>query len=156
MDYICSYNSPIGPLILQSDGLSITGLSPGLSGTSYDDLPVFQSARNWLDAYFRGLRPDPALLPLAPRGTPFQQTVWAQLLGIPYGQSQTYGDIAAAIGRPRGAQAVGQAVGRNPIGIIIPCHRILGSGGRLTGFAWGIDKKKWLLCHEGVIFLDHP
>ena len=155
MDYICSYDSPIGPLILRSDGRSLTGLSPASSGMDCDDLPVFHATRDWLEAYFRGARPDPGLLPLAPRGTPFQQAVWAQLLTIPYGASRTYGDIAAALGRPRGAQAVGQAVGRNPIGIIIPCHRILGSGGRLTGFAWGIDKKKWLLRHEGVNFLDH-
>ena len=155
MDYIHLYDSPIGPLILRSDGLSLTGLSPALSGTVCDDLPVFQTARDWLDAYFQGHHPDPALLPLDPRGTPFQKAVWAQLLTIPYGASRTYGDIASAVGRPRGAQAVGQAVGRNPIGIMIPCHRILGSGGCLTGFAWGIDKKKWLLRHEGVKFLDH-
>ena len=155
MDYISVYDSPIGPLILQSDGRSLTGLSPALQGTGCDDLPVFRAARDWLDTYFRGDQPDPGLLPLNPQGTPFQKAVWAQLLTVPYGTSRTYGDIAAALGRPRGAQAVGQAAGRNPIGIIIPCHRILGSGGQLTGFAWGIDKKKWLLRHEGVNFLDH-
>ena len=156
MDYITRYDSPIGPLYLRSDGASLTGLSPAPAGTIREDLPLFREVRDWLDAYFRGDRPDPRSLPLAPPGTDFQKAVWAELLEIPYGESQTYGDIAAALGIPRGAQAIGQAVGRNPIGIIIPCHRILGAGGQLTGFAWGIDKKKWLLCHEGVDYIDHP
>ena len=156
MDYITRYDSPIGPLILRSDGASLTGLSPTLNGTVRDDLPLFREVRDWLDAYFRGGRPNPGSLPLDPPGTDFQKAVWAQLLAVPSGESRTYGDIAKAIGNPRGSQAVGQAVGRNPIGIIIPCHRILGTGNKLTGFAWGLDKKKWLLRHEGVIFLDHP
>ena len=156
MDYICRYDSPIGPLFMRSNGTALTGLSPFLSGKLQDDLPVFQEVRDWLDAYFRGEQPDPRQLPLDPPGTPFRKAVWAELLSIPYGSSRTYGEIAHALGIPRGAQAVGQAVGRNPIGIIIPCHRILGTRGKLTGFAWGLEKKKWLLSHEGVIFLDHP
>ena len=156
MDYITRCDSPIGPLMLRSDGASLTGLSPALTGTVRDDLPLFREVRDWLDAYFRGSRPDPGSLPLDPPGTDFQKAVWAELLAVPCGESRTYGDIAKAIGNPRGAQSVGQAVGRNPIGIIIPCHRILGTGNKLTGFAWGLDKKKWLLRHEGVIFLDHP
>ena len=156
MEYFTRYDSPIGPLFPRSDGASLTGLSPTLNGTVRDDLPLFREVRDWLDAYFRGDRPDPGRLPLDPPGTDFQKAVWAELLAVPYGESQTYGDIAKAVGRPRGAQAVGHAVGRNPIGIIIPCHRILGTGEKLTGFAWGLDKKKWLLRHEGVIFLDHP
>ena len=156
MDYITRYDSPIGPLYLRSDGASLTGLSPALSSTVRDDLPVFREARHWLDAYFRGDRPDSQNLPLAPPGTDFQRAVWTALLTVPYGEARTYGDIASTLGRPRGAQAVGQAVGRNPIAIIIPCHRILGAGNQLTGFAWGLEKKKWLLCHEGVDFIDHP
>ena len=156
MDYITHCNSPIGPLMLRSDGASLTGLSPALTGTVRDDLPLFREVRDWLDAYFRGDRPDPRDLPMAPPGTEFQMAVWAELLTVPYGESRTYGHIARALGRPRGAQAVGQAVGRNPIGIIIPCHRILGARNQLTGFAWGLEKKKWLLCHEGVDFIDHP
>ena len=156
MEYFTRYDSPIGPLILRSDGASLTGLSPALTGTVRDDLPLFRDVQDWLDAYFRGDRPDPGGLTLDPPGTDFQKAVWTELLAVPYGKSRTYGDIAKALDRPRGAQAVGQAVGRNPIGIIIPCHRILGTGGKLTGFAWGLDKKKWLLRHEGVIFLDHP
>ena len=156
MEYFTRYDSPIGPMYLRSDGTSLTGLSPVPVWTIRDDLPIFREARNWLDTYFQGGRPDPRELPLAPPGTDFQKAVWAELLEIPYGESRTYGDIANALGIPRGAQAVGQAVGRNPIGIIIPCHRILGVGGKLTGFAWGLEKKKWLLRHEGVDFIDHP
>ena len=156
MDHITRYDSPIGPLYLHSDGTALTGLSPAPAGTIREDLPLFRKVQDWLDAYFRDDRPDPRTLPLAPQGTEFQQAVWAELLKVPYGESRTYGDIANAIGKPRGAQAVGQAVGRNPIGIIIPCHRILGVGSKLTGYAWGLDKKKWLLRHEGVYFLDHP
>ena len=156
MDCICRYDSPIGPLYLHSDGVALTGLSPVRSDGVEADLPVFREVRAWLDAYFRGDAPDPHVLPLSPMGTAFQQAVWAELLAVPYGQSLTYGEIAKAIGKPRACQAVGQAVGRNPIGIIIPCHRILGAGGQLTGFAWGIEKKKWLLRHEGVDYIDHP
>ena len=156
MDYICQYNSPIGLLFLRSDGISLTGLSPSLPGSVQEDLPIFREVRIWLDAYFRGEHPAPGTLPLAPAGTAFQQAVWAQLLTVPYGHSRTYGELARALGNPRACQAVGQAVGRNPIGIIIPCHRILGLNNTLTGFAWGLEKKKWLLRHEGVDFIDHP
>lgn len=156
MDYVTVYPSPIGVLYLRSNGSAITGLSPEPGGTPKDDLPVFQTARQWLDDYFQGRKPEPADLPLSPEGTPFQQSVWAQLLAIPHGQFQTYGHVAHAIGRPGACQAVGQAVGRNPIAIIIPCHRVLGSGATLTGYAWGLSKKKWLLRHEGVDFIDHP
>ena len=156
MEYFTPYQSPIGMLYLRSDGASLTGLSPAPHGLRRDDLPVFALTGQWLDAYFRGDGPDPRCLPLMPGGTPFQQAVWAQLLTIPRGGSRTYQQIARAIGSPRACQAVGQAVGKNPIGIIIPCHRILGAGGKLTGFAWGLEKKKWLLRHEGVDYIDHP
>ena len=155
MDYVTTCPSPIGMLYLRSDGCSLTGLSPESGGIPVEDLPVFALTRQWLDAYFRGDDPDPAGLPLAPGGTPFQRAVWAQLLTIPRGCSRSYGQIARAIGKPGASQAVGQAVGQNPIGIIIPCHRVLGADGALTGFAWGLEKKKWLLCHEGVDFIDH-
>ena len=156
MDYIFQYDSPIGALFLRSDGAKLTGLSPVWFDGIRSNLPVFEDARHWLDAYFRGEAPDPRGLPLALAGTVFQQAVWAHLLTVSHGHSLTYGEIARAIGKPHACRAVGQAVGRNPIGIIIPCHRILGAGNKLTGFSWGIDKKKWLLRHEGVIFLDHP
>ena len=113
------------------------------------ELPVFEKTRRWLDAYFRGEKPD-FTPPLSVETTPFRRAVWELLLTIPYGQTMTYGEIAAEIARRRGlsgmsAQAVGGAVGRNPISLIIPCHRVVGTGGSLTGYAGGIEKKVKLL-----------
>ena len=114
--------------------------------------PVLCKAAAWLDGYFEG-RVEPVPVPLAPSGTAFQQRVWKRLLQIPYGNVITYGDIAREMeretGRRMSAQAVGGAVGSNPISILIPCHRVVGAGGKLTGYAGGLDKKTWLLCHEG-------
>lgn len=153
------YASPVGTLTLASDGEAITGL--WLEGQKYfaqgmpenmptqDGLPVFAMARDWLDRYFAGERPACAELPLAPQGSAFQQSVWRILCEIPYGQTVTYGEIAKRLGC-KSAQAVGGAVGHNPVSIIIPCHRVLGSGGSLTGYAGGVDKKIWLLRHEGA------
>lgn len=87
-------------------------------------------------------------LPLDLAGTPFQQRVWAALLAIPYGETVSYRDLANDLGQPGGAQAVGGAVARNPISIIVPCHRVLGSDGSLTGYAWGVHVKRWLIDHE--------
>ena len=113
--------------------------------------PVLHAARRWLDDYFAGLRPDIEKIPLAPPGTPFQQRVWKMLRIIPHGGTATYGALAQRLAPPRvAAQAVGGAVGRNPIAIIIPCHRVLGSGGALTGYAAGLDIKRRLLQHEGI------
>ena len=148
MDYITRYRSPAGLLTIRSDGTSITGLWMDGDGQLRDDLPVFAAARDWLDRYFRGEQPDPKELPLSPAGTAFQKQVWAQLLEVPYGETRTYGRIAREIGKPRACQAVGQAVGRNPIAIIIPCHRIIGADGSLTGFAGGLEMKRQLLNHE--------
>ena len=100
----------------------------------------------WLDAYFAGSLPS-TLPPLQPHGTPFQQAVWRELLTIPYGATATYGNIARRIGC-RSAQAVGQAIGRNPIALLIPCHRVVSSKGTLTGYAYGIERKQWLLQLE--------
>ena len=113
------------------------------------ELPVFDATRQWLDAYFAGTIPQ-AMPPLMFRGTAFQQHVWAELLTVPYGQTVTYGDIARLIGC-RSAQAVGGAVGRNPISIIVPCHRVVGSDGSLTGYAGGLDRKRALLQLEQKI-----
>ena len=148
MDYITRYPSPIGPLTIRSDGSAIPGLWMELSGEIRDDLPVFAAARNWLDRYFAGQAPDPRELPLSPAGTAFQKRVWEALLQVPHGCTRSYGDIARAIGKPRACQAVGGAVGRNRIAIIIPCHRIIGADGSLTGFAGGLEMKRWLLNHE--------
>ena len=153
------YASPLGTLTLASDGENLTGL--WMAGQKYfaagiptnlpvcDDLPVFLQARDWLDRYFAGKRPAVCELPLAPQGSAFRQSVWRILCEIPYGQTVTYGEIAKRLG-VRSAQAVGGAVGHNPISIIIPCHRVLGSDGSLTGYAGGAQKKIWLLAHEGA------
>ena len=142
------YQSPLGMITLVSNGTSLTALRFG-SFQVVDEqqhLAVFSETRRWLDLYFKG--ENPGFFPsLAPQGTPFQQKVWHELLTIPYGQTVSYGDIAQRIGC-RSAQAVGQAVGRNPIAIIIPCHRVIGSDGSLTGYASGLDIKLWLLKME--------
>ena len=156
MTFCTQYHSPIGPLTLTSDGSSLTGLwmesqNPDLTDAQWqDDLAIFDSARRWLEDYFVG-NPREIDFPLSPAGTAFQHRVWDLLLTIPYGQTTTYGALARQLGPNMSAQAVGQAVGRNPIGIIIPCHRVIGAGGKLTGYAGGLDNKKWLLRHESSL-----
>lgn len=151
-------------ITIASDGEAIVGL--WIEGQKYfagkvagnlecrDDLPVFAQARTWLDRYFAGDPLPVATLPLKPEGTPFQRRVWKLLASIPYGELRTYADLAAQITREDGgktsARAVGTANGRNPISIILPCHRVVGSDGSLTGYAGGIARKVWLLEHEGV------
>jgi len=157
MDYTCSYESPLGPITLASDGEALIGLwfggqkhfaynlSPAFEEKA---LPVLDETRRWLDLYFAGQIPD--FTPkLAPRGTAFQQRVWEKLRTIPYGKTSTYGELARAMDCAS-ARAVGSAVGRNPISLLIPCHRVLGADGRLTGYAGGLDRKQWLLALEGV------
>lgn len=164
MLYQTEYRSPVGKLTLAGDGEKLTGL--WLEGQKYfgggaadapcrEDLPLFAQAKQWLERYFAGEQPAPLELPLAPSGGEFRRLVWRLLLEIPYGQVTTYGEIAkkaaARLGRDTmSGQAVGGAVAHNPISIIIPCHRVVGSGGSLTGYAGGIEKKRWLLTHEGV------
>jgi len=117
------------------------------------DYPVFASLRSWLKDYFTGKNPEVKKVPLSPVGTEFQQAVWKLLLSIPYGKTTTYGALAARLGPAGGkgsAQAVGGAVGHNPISLLIPCHRVLGSDGNLTGYAGGLEKKQALLELEGV------
>lgn len=156
MQYYAEYISPMGNLLLTSDGEALTGLWIGRDApedtVSLDTLPALQKVGVWLDAYFRG-EPREIDFPLAAGGTAFQKLVWELLLQIPYGETSTYGAIAREIARQMGkekmsAQAVGQAVGRNPINIIVPCHRVVGAKGELTGYAGGLDKKIWLLNHE--------
>lgn len=165
MYYVSEYASPLGPLILAANGESLVGL--WLEGQKYfestikeearkkEELPIFTMTKNWLDSYFAGEMPVIAKLPLEPMGGEFRQEVWKLLCDIPYGQVTTYGEIAKKVAERLGresmsAQAVGGAVGHNPISIIIPCHRVIGADGSLTGYAGGIDKKIWLLAHEGV------
>ena len=153
--------SPVGKLLLVSDGENLTGLYMEQERRIYpqwqrrEDLPVFCSARRWLDAYFAGEAPKETV-PLKLEGTAFQTRIWEILMTIPYGETRTYGSIAGQLAREMGkkkmsAQAVGQAVGRNPVSILVPCHRVVGTGGKLTGYAGGIDRKAWLLRHEGVL-----
>lgn len=142
------YNSPLGTITLVSDGTSLTALDFGKVQDVKDPqkLPIFAETRRWLDLYFSGKKPD-FTPPLKPQGTPFQQKVWHELLNIPYGATVSYGEIARRIGC-RSAQAIGQAVHRNPISIIIPCHRVIGADGSLTGYASGLDIKQRLLQIE--------
>lgn len=151
--YYTEYDSPIGKLLLQSNGEALTGLWMGREPEellSEDD--VLRRAKAWLDAYFRG-EEKAVEFSLAPGGTAFQKQVWQILRTIAFGETRTYGDVAREVavrmGKERmSAQAVGQAVGRNPISILIPCHRVVGAKGQLTGYAWGIERKKWLLALE--------
>ena len=159
MTYTTYFSSPLGKIILVSDGTALTELdfSEGVPAAStvrtQKDLPVFEEVSRWLDVYFAGRDPG-TLPPLAPHGTAFQQAVWKVLRRIPYGTTTAYGRIAAHIAAARGgrmsAQAVGGAVGRNPISILIPCHRVIGTDGSLTGYTGGLDKKEALLRLEGV------
>ena len=142
------YRSPLGDIVLTSDSSALTGLrfTEATNGKPAQDMPPLADTCRWLDIFFSGAKPD--FTPqIAPLGTPFQQSVWRELLTIPYGQTVSYGHIAQRL-RCRSAQAVGSAVGRNPIALIIPCHRVIGSNGQLTGYAYGLDRKQWLLSHE--------
>lgn len=145
--------SPIGPLTIVADGAALIGLyfadhSKGGPPPSRDgESAVFDAARRQLDFYFTGRR-RAFEAQLAPRGTPFQLHVWALLQRIGYGETTTYGALAAEMGRPSAVRAVAGAVARNPIGIIIPCHRVIGADGRLTGFAGGLERKEALLAIE--------
>lgn len=152
MDHWTTFPSPLGTLLLLSDGKSLTGLymhtqaHPAL-GEHHPELPVFQQVFKWLDEYFGG-KENPIDFPISPAGTAFQKQVWDILLTIPFGQTRSYGQIAGQIRAGMSPQAVGGAVGRNPISIIIPCHRCIGANGQLTGYAGGIHNKSWLLRHE--------
>lgn len=156
MTYMTVTGSPIGPITLLSSESAVTGIylstqKPDLfQAVSRDTHPLLLQAKAWLERYFSGQRPDPLSLPLAPAGSKFQKKVWDRLLGIPYGSCTTYGEIAKEISPAMSAQAVGGAVGRNPISIVIPCHRVIGAGGNLTGYAGGLDNKMFLLNLEGI------
>nr|WP_283245902.1 methylated-DNA--[protein]-cysteine S-methyltransferase [Ligaoa zhengdingensis] len=163
--YSTMYLSPVGAIKLASDGSNLIGL--WIEGQKYhgdtilenmvekEDIPVFDRIKDWLDRYFAGEKPAISGLPLAPIGGEFRQGVWEILCQIPYGQVITYGDIAQKMAEKMNrssmsSQAVGGAVGHNPISIIIPCHRVVGANGSLTGYAAGINTKIKLLELEGV------
>ena len=172
MDHLARLASPLGPLVMTADDSGLTGLwfegqrfspaafPPGIRES--DDLPVFLLTSKWLSLYFRGL--DPGFTPpLHLNASPFRKAVWSLLLSIPYGETRTYGDIAAemtssSVSRTRiSPRAVGGAVGHNPVSLIIPCHRVIGASGRLTGYAAGLDRKARLLALEqGKSRLDEP
>lgn len=163
MQYTSRYRSPLGDILLAADDVGLTGL--WFEGQKHfalyldeeheeRDVPPFEIAKRWLDVYFSGKAPD-FTVPLHFTGTEFQNDVWEILYTIPYGEVTTYGEIARRLATKRGlarmsAQAVGGAVGRNEISIIVPCHRVVGANGSLTGYAGGIDKKRALLTLEGV------
>ena len=150
--YYTTTKSPIGRLTLTSNGEALTGLHMApfqpVTGWRRDPAP-FAAALTQLESYFAGERRT-FDLPLAPVGTPFQLSVWKELEAIPYGQVRSYGDIARGIGNPKAVRAVGRANGSNPIAIVVPCHRVIGANGTLTGFGGGIDRKVRLLALEGL------
>lgn len=164
MVFIHHYDSPLGGVTLAASGGALTGLwfdgqnhFGSTLGREYEEkpLPVFAEADCWLDLYFSGIAPDftPKLLF---RDTPFRTVVWEILLTIPYGQTLTYGQVAALVARRQGtgavsARAIGSAVGRNPVSLIVPCHRVVGADGSLTGYAGGLERKAALLRMEGVL-----
>ena len=159
MTVTCAYASPLGSLLLAAEREALTGLwlpgqkyyAAGLPEDAAEDPshPILQTAAEWLDAYFAGDKPEISAVPLAPGGSDFQKLIWGLLREIPYGETTTYGALAAKaesrLGRKTAARAVGAAVGRNPISILIPCHRVVGSDGSLTGYGGGLDKKIFLL-----------
>ncbi len=163
MEYYCYFNSPLGSILLVSDDIGLCelyldtqcGYNPDLPASNPEDFPALHQATAWLDEYFCGKVPA-FTPPLHLVGTDFQLDVWRLLLAIPYGRTVTYGEIAKQLVKNRGiekmsAQAVGNAVGANKISIIVPCHRVLGKGGRLTGYQGGLDKKSALLKIEKII-----
>lgn len=166
MKYKCYYSSPFGEIILISDSKRLVGLYFKSSKFFHkiasdkliinEDIEVFSLTKNWLDQYFSGKSLNPKSIPIHLLGSDFCMQVWKILLEIPYGETITYGEIAKKIGEKKGikkmsAQAVGYAVGHNPISIIVPCHRVIGSNGNLVGYSSGIDKKIELLKLEKII-----
>ena len=164
MKHICSYRSPLGDITLEADDRELTGLwfegqkyYPDYSEKEFDEKETraLRLAKEWLDIYFSGKEPD-IKVPMRFSGTAFRNEVWEILLSIPYGKTVTYGQIAEMLAKKRGtermsARAVGGAVGHNRISIIVPCHRVIGSDGSLTGYAGGTETKRELLKLEGVL-----
>lgn len=152
--YTATYNSPVGTIVIESDGEALTGLRFGEEKTPAT-LPVFDEVIRWLDDYFAGKQTENAVMgtktdgriTVMPKGTMFQQRVWQALVTIPYGKTVSYGELARMVGC-KSAQAVGQAVGANPIALLIPCHRVIAAHGKLGGYAYGQEIKKQLLNIE--------
>jgi methylated-DNA-[protein]-cysteine S-methyltransferase len=159
--YISYLESPIGSILLASNGAAITGVymdaqryGPSRSADWVEDDTPLAEGRAQLAAYFRGELTE-FDLPLAPAGTPFQLRVWDELLGIPYGETISYGELARRVGNPSASRAVGAANGHNPISIVVPCHRVIGANGSLTGYGGGLDRKRTLLGLEAATLHRH-
>lgn len=154
----CLLDSPIGPLTLAADddGLRVVEFPENRYLAKRDaswvaaEHPILERACQQLVEYFAGRR-QTFELPLAPRGTPFQVDVWQALARIPHGQTWSYGQLARHLGRPQAMRAVGAANGRNPLPIVLPCHRVIGAFGALTGFGGGLPTKRFLLELEGAL-----
>lgn len=161
MYFSTDYASPLGDLLIASDGKAICGVwfldqkhfKSSVDGDMIqkDDLAIFKTVKRWFDDYFNGLNPE-INFKLKPHGSDFRRKVWKILSEIPYGETLTYGEIAKRISPAMSAQAVGGAVGHNPIAVLIPCHRVLGANGNLTGYAGGLDRKCELLKLEKIKF----
>ena len=164
--FYTTYESPLGTMTLYATASALVGLTfPTQSITFSDPIcrvestasPILTRTLQWLEQYFAGQVPT-VTIPLAPQGTAFQQKVWSHLQHIPYGATLTYGELSQLVfhsPRPKGAQAIGSAVGANPISLIIPCHRILGKGSSLTGYTGGLSIKRALLSIENISFVDN-
>jgi methylated-DNA-[protein]-cysteine S-methyltransferase len=177
--FYTAMKSPVGPILLLSNGTHLTGLymseyrhgpsgHSGLDGwgiyggdpdgdrwVERDEVEPFPEAKRQLEAYFEG-RLIEFELPLSMEGSKFQRNVWDLLMEIPYGTTTTYGELARRLGNPNGSRAVGSANGRNPISIIVPCHRVIGSDGKLTGYGGGLPRKAALLDFEFAVRLSGP
>ena len=150
MLYQSKYNSPIGELYITADEYSLLSVSfSSKENEISDENNIIKTAKKQLDEYFSRRR-KVFDLPINPIGTEFQKKVWAELIKIPYGKTRTYKEIALSIGSPKAVRAVGSANNKNPIAIIIPCHRVIGSNGKLTGYSGGLDKKQKLLNIEFI------
>lgn len=154
--YLARHDSPLGPLLVVAGETALGGIwfdaqkhfpTGRLAGCIERETPLLKQARRELDEYFAGRR-ERFTLPCAPDGTPFQRAVWSAIALVPYGQTISYGELARRAGHAASVRAVGAATGRNPVGIVIPCHRIVGGDGSLTGYAGGLDRKRTLLALE--------
>jgi methylated-DNA-[protein]-cysteine S-methyltransferase len=164
MNAYVTVESPIGRLLLRTDGVSLTGLYmdvpgrpfPGMNDSEKDANagPLPEAVRQ-LGEYFAGNRRE-FDLPLRMHGTEFQRRVWRALTEIPFGETRSYGELAKHIGNPNASRAVGLANGRNPVSIVVPCHRVIGADGSLTGYGGGVERKQWLLAHEGLQARQRP
>lgn len=142
------YQSPIGSIKIVANATAVTELSfVETDGESKDSSPILEQTINELEEYFNGKR-KAFTVKLSPQGSQFQQRVWKALQSIPFGKTVSYQDIANQLGDPKATRAVGHANGSNPIALLLPCHRVIGSDGKLTGYAFGVQRKKWLLDHE--------